>query len=141
MEELYQTYKGGHEIPALADILRALQSEISRFTKAYIVIDALDECMQDARTRVKFEDVLRVLRGAANIMATSCNGNAWGKSGTPRDTSVLEVRANDKVIQAYVEDSIARGLSKDQDVSEYIKEDAKVAKTIVNGVIARAQGL
>jgi hypothetical protein len=57
VEELYNVYKYGHEIPVLAEILGVLQSEISQFTKTYIVIDALDKCVQNTGTYAKFEVV------------------------------------------------------------------------------------
>ncbi|OBT38813.1 hypothetical protein VE00_10966 [Pseudogymnoascus sp. WSF 3629] len=88
--------------PPLDEIRAALNSVVNSYSKAYIIIDALDECTDSDGTRSELLTILRNLQTATNtsLMATSRFVTRIEQSfqGSP----MLEIRASDADVKRFV---------------------------------------
>ena len=66
---LYHRHVNRGARPNVNEILRILQFQFSRFAKIFVVIDALDECIDHSRASLPKEH--RALQPKLNLMATS----------------------------------------------------------------------
>ncbi|KAJ7327647.1 ankyrin repeat-containing domain protein, partial [Mycena albidolilacea] len=101
VQELYKQHTEKGTRPSLDNIHLALCAAITQFSKVYIVVDAVDEYPENQR-HLLF-DHLTEIRSTVNLMITS------RPHITPiADSEVLQIRANDKDIQSYVDGYIKR---------------------------------
>ncbi|KAH0538021.1 hypothetical protein FGG08_005382 [Glutinoglossum americanum] len=73
-EELNTLYKRHERVktrPTLDECSKVLRSEVRRYTKVFVVIDALDECPEDDGTRARLLKELGALKDTINLMVTS----------------------------------------------------------------------
>ncbi len=70
---LYDRHAGRRTRPSLEEIQTALRLVVSSYSKVYVVIDALDECLDHDGSRSQLLAILRDLQSKANLslMATS----------------------------------------------------------------------
>lgn len=88
--------------PSLDEIRTTLNSVLSRYSKVYIVIDALDECTDDDRTR---SDLIRILRSLQNETNTSLMVTSRFISGIEQPLQgcpTLKIQANEADVKRYV---------------------------------------
>ena len=112
VKDLYGQYKTKRTRPLLDEILRVLQSVAKMYSRAFIIVDALDECQVSDDSRARFLSELFSLqtRHEVNIFATSrpipqiinqFNGSVQ-----------LEIRAHDEDVRKYLDVRISRSESK-----------------------------
>lgn len=68
---LVQLYGGGHETPSLTSLQKTLHQIIAGFERAYIVIDALDECTDREQVLAWIKDLLRQNMSQLHILFSS----------------------------------------------------------------------
>jgi Cdc6-like AAA superfamily ATPase len=99
---LYRRHRDKRTRPSFGEILEVLHSVVASCSRAFVVIDALDECA--SRHRLMPEIFSLQVRCGANIFATSrfipeiiekFNGRAW-----------LEIRASDHDVRTYLDGRI-----------------------------------
>ncbi|KAM0321343.1 hypothetical protein ACHAQA_010172 [Verticillium albo-atrum] len=103
---LYDKHKGKTR-PSLDELSRALQIVAKLFARAFVVVDALDECHLSDGNRSKFLTEIFALQSAsgANIFATS----RFVQNITDRfkDSVSLEIRAYPEDVRRYLEGNMA----------------------------------
>jgi len=89
--------------PSFQEISQALHAVVAGYSRAFILIDALDECQVPDGGREKFLSVIFDLQAKtrANIFATS--RHIPGILKTFQGSILLEVRASDEDVRKYVE--------------------------------------
>jgi predicted ATPase len=112
VKDLYDQHKTRRTRPLLDEILRVLQSVAKMYSRAFIIVDALDECQVSDDSRARFLSELFSLqtRHEVNIFATSrpipqiinqFNGSVQ-----------LEIRAHDEDVRKYLDGRISQSESK-----------------------------
>ena len=105
---LYDCHANRRTRPSLEEVLGALRLVVSNYSKVYVVVDALDECIDHDGSRSQLLAALRNLQseGNLNLMATSrfIPEVMQQFSFAP----VLEVRASDSDVKRFVEGQIYR---------------------------------
>jgi hypothetical protein len=112
VKDLYDQYRTKRTRPLLDEILRDLQSVAKMYSRAFIIVDALDECQvsDDSRARFLSELFSLQIRHEVNIFATSrpipqiidqFNGSVQ-----------LEIRAHDEDVRKYLDGRISQSESK-----------------------------
>jgi Cdc6-like AAA superfamily ATPase len=101
---LYKYHQDNRTRPSFDEILMALYSVVSSYSKTFIIIDALDECLSDGRHKF-MPGILNIqAKYGANIFATSrfipditekFNRRTW-----------LEIRATDHDVRKYLDGRI-----------------------------------
>jgi hypothetical protein len=105
-KSFYGPFRFNSRRPSLDDFTNTLREEFQTFTKAFVVVDALDECSADDGTRAELLRRLRSLGKNVNLMVTSRDllTIAADFEGAQR----LDIQAKDSDIRRYVECRLAR---------------------------------
>ena len=136
-DHIKKFYKDHHEArkfrPKLADLIKALKSEIGTYSRVFIVVDALDECLDSAREH--FIKEFQSLARNVNLMVTarplpSIEHHFQG-------VSRLEIRAHSDDMRKYIEDRIPR----EGRLARLVNNDRALQESIVIEVVARASGM
>jgi hypothetical protein len=129
--DLYSTHVRQNSPPTLDEVSKMLQSEIARYSKIFVVIDALDEYPEGDRSTLL--NKLRELRPRINLMVTSRYLDAIANDfeGSPQ----LEISANVEDVQAYI---VGR-ISGEKMLSRFVSKDAALGENIVNIVAGKAK--
>ena len=121
--------------PLVSDISNLICSEVQRFSKVYIVIDALDECPESDRTRDVFLTELLKLPSNAYLLVTS------------RPNSLIEsilTEARCLEISAHVDDvrqHVAARIANKAPLLKHIAANPSLKDKIISVITERAQGM
>lgn len=131
VRDLYSTHVCQNSSPTLDEVSKILQAEITRYSKIFVVIDALDEYPEGDRSTLLKR--LRELRPAINLMVTSRYLDAIANDfkGSPQ----LEISANVEDVQAYI---VGR-ISGEKRLSRFVSKDAALGEKIVKTVAGKAK--
>jgi hypothetical protein len=131
VRDLYFTRVRQNSPPTLDEVSKILQGEIARYSKIFVVIDALDECPEAYRSTLLKK--LRELRPAINLMVTSRPLDAIENdlAGSPQ----LEIGANVEDIRAYIVGRIAG----EKWLSRFVSKDATLGENIVDTIAGKAK--
>jgi len=101
---LYQTHRRWSSQPTLDDVRRAINKEIAKLGKVFIVVDALDELSEEIRARAEFLKAIHSLTGSVNLMVTSREIPSIMLAF--QDAIRLDIYARDSDVRRYVRDWI-----------------------------------
>jgi len=125
-------HKKKETCPTLDELLSVLRSETARFSKAFVVVDALDECPEGDGTRGRLLAALRTLTSSVNLLITSRDlaSIAADFHGTKR----LDIHASDDDVRRYIQGRIPQEsrLAKHVDGHPMLQEE--IAKKILENV-------
>ncbi|RYP79191.1 hypothetical protein DL771_000169 [Monosporascus sp. 5C6A] len=112
MKSLYDKHRAKHTRPSLEEVSRALETVVATYSRAFIVVDALDECKASDGCRTSFLWELFDLqaKSGVNLFVTS----RFIPEVTERfaESQTLEIRANDTDVRKYLAERIAQGSSR-----------------------------
>ena len=120
--------------PSTKEISKALHSVISSFSKAFIVIDALDECKIEFRRRPNLlSEILDLqVKSGANLFITSRDipdiTNEF-KAGAR-----LNIRASDEDLTRYLDGQIAR-------LAKCVSQDPGLQEKVKDIIVRRVDGM
>jgi hypothetical protein len=124
----YSRHQHQNTNPTLEEITAAWETEIKAYTKAFIVVDALDEFSENNGYRIKLVQALRSLAGPINLMVTSRNLSSIEQHF--RDAQRLHIRAADEDVAKYVQSQLV-----------HYPRLKNLQDTIVNKVIGNVDGM
>ena len=135
--ELHREHTSKETRPTANDFLKILQSEMARFSKVFMLVDALDECTENNDTRDAVLTNFHHLLSSSNVhlLTTSRHVNDMG-SHFPGAVG-LEIRASDVDIRKYLEARILR----ESRLARHISNDASLQELIVSMIIDKAEGM
>jgi hypothetical protein len=125
---LYSRHAHRRTRPSFEEIRSALQTVVSNFSKVYIVVDALDECLKDHRNQLLAMLRDLQLNGNISVMATSRFLPEVVQLFTLLPT--LEVRADNSDVKRFIEGQIyrlPRCVQRDNELQEAIKDGISTA--------------
>ncbi|KFZ19348.1 hypothetical protein V502_03701, partial [Pseudogymnoascus sp. VKM F-4520 (FW-2644)] len=120
--------------PSLDEIRTALNSVLNSYSKAYIIIDALDECTDSDGTRSDLLTILQNLQAKSNIslMATSRFDARIEQSF--QGSSMSEIRASDADVTRFVAGHIRR-------LPKCVQRDLELQAEIQDGIVQAVDGM
>ena len=133
LSKIYEQHYRQNTRPGVSEISRLLCSEIQRFSKVYIVIDALDECPEVDRTRDIFLTELLRLPSNAYLLVTS-RPNSFIES-ILTEAERLEISAHKDDVRRHVEARIA----KEPLLVKHIAAEPSLQDKIIRNITERAQ--
>jgi ankyrin repeat domain-containing protein 50 len=102
VKSFYHSHKKQSTYPTLDQFTTALLVEVKTYAKVFIVVDALDECTETDRSRIK---LLRALRSLpVNLMVTSRDIPSIEEQFP--DAQRLHIRASDHDVKHYVQSQL-----------------------------------
>lgn len=132
---LYDHHNEERTRPSLPEYIRLLQAHIQRFSRIFIVVDALDECSEDDGVRDLFLAQLRYLLPNIRLLVTSREITSLGRAFD--DATRLEIRANEDDLRTYIQVQIEEQAL----LRSHIKDDPSLKDTIINTIIEKANGM
>lgn len=111
-----------------------LYTEISRYSKVFIVVDALDECPPDSQKALL--DLLNSMKPMASLLVTSRVG-VESLEDKPEAMRMLQIRASVPDLKDYIKGRISSGT----DLSRNVARKPGLAEEIMSIVSERSQGM
>jgi hypothetical protein len=134
-KNLYQRHADHGTSPRLPEMLELLQSEVSRYSRVFVVVDALDECLGDNHTGITLVRELEALRPTVNLMVTARSLKIIQRDFETAAT--LEIIASADDIRNYV----ANRISEEPRLSLRVSEDAALREDIIRAVLETSTGM
>ena len=135
ISQLYDKHRSRQPAFTREELAIVLRTEITRYSKVFIIIDALDECTNDESARTIVLQELRSLPENVKVMVTSRNDPMIGREFVKAQS--IEIVASDADIKLYV---IGRILHANR-LAIHVKADPSFQDTIVCAIITRAKGM
>jgi hypothetical protein len=135
IRNLYDTHVEKNTSPAPTELLAALKLEIGAFSRAFIIVDAIDECSEDDKKRENLLDTLLSLPENVKLLVTS---RPLPTIQTDREgIARLDIRADDQDVRMYVKGRIPR----EKRLARHIKKDPNLGETLVETIVKSAKGM
>lgn len=126
------------EVPDLpsSEITDALGSVIGNYSRAFIVVDALDECSVTDGVLSRFMEELFILQAKTGISLFATSRLILGipQEFKRRGSSVIEIHPSDQAMGIYLDGHL------DQ-LSPFVKEDPDIEREIKSAIIKAAGGM
>jgi hypothetical protein len=119
--------------PTLSDFINALRADIAKYTKVFVIVDALDEFRDRDQEYLITE--LRSLGPTVNLMVTSRPLSMIEEQF--RGARRLDISANDEDIRKYIESRIPR----ERRLLQHVRKDGTLLETIIDKVGTTARGM
>ena len=132
---LYDNHSKRNTRPSLRELSTLLEAEVRSLSKAFIVVDALDECTDINQTRHRLVYELQKLLPTARLLFTSRPHIT--DIDQFRDFVRLEVLASDEDIEAYIRERIATHSR----LKLFVQNDDVFKNHIVGTIMGKAQGM
>ncbi|KAL9121680.1 MAG: hypothetical protein Q9187_001757 [Circinaria calcarea] len=130
---LYEQHSPRNTTPSLSEYARVLQQQVLCFSDVYLIIDALDECPDNARSEVL--DEINRLPSNIHFLATSRHIPTIERRF--RDAPRLEVKARDEDIMTYLTSWID---GKDA-CGGLISADPTLRDSVISTITKKADGM
>jgi AAA domain/Heterokaryon incompatibility protein (HET) len=129
---LYDRHADRGTRPSLEEILNALQAVVSSYSKVYVVVDALDECLNHDRSQLLA--MLRNLqsKGHLSFMATSRFIPEVMQQFNL--SPMLEVRASDSDVKLFIAGQMYL-------LPEFVQRDSQLQTAIQDGISTAVEGM
>lgn len=132
IKSLYQRYLDTRTHPSIDEVINVLRTFLAIYSRAFIVVDALDECSKSDReqlleTLFEFQSQMQI-----NIFATSRPlPDVMKRFGA---NIQLEIRANDEDVQMYLENHILK-------LPSFVSRNSDLQKEIITQIINAVDGM
>ncbi|KAL9091478.1 MAG: hypothetical protein Q9165_004864 [Trypethelium subeluteriae] len=133
-ETLEKNFVKRNQRPQAAELLKLLFSEMQKYSKVYVILDALDECDKDHGTRLLKE--LRAFQPLVRIMITS-RFPVGGDSALFDTTEQLRIRASTADLREYVD----KRIENEAKLSNSVRKDPSLGQVIADTIAEKAQGM
>ena len=134
---LYERHRGKETKPTRAEYLKLLKSLAKECSEVYIVIDALDECI-DRNGRIIWRELITELAGSVNnlrLLFTSRQIDDIAR--ILKKSTRIEIQATDEDLRTYVREQV----ESKYDLADFCPDNSTLQDNIVQAVVSKAQGM
>ncbi|KIM92066.1 hypothetical protein PILCRDRAFT_111027 [Piloderma croceum F 1598] len=135
VKSFHDIHKVNSARPTLNDFMDTLRSEIGMYSKVFVIVDALDECLQGDGTRAVLLAQLQSLPSTVNLMVTSRYPSSITRDGSA--TRCLEIRAHNDDVRRYVLGRIPR----EYRLATHINGHATLQAEIIDKIVENMGGM
>jgi hypothetical protein len=134
---IWSKHRGKETMPTRDEYLTLLRSLSKDCSEVYIVIDALDECI-DKNGQIIWNTLLAELKNSVpNLRLLYTSRNIDDTSGILNGANQIEILSTDADVRAYVE---AQVKSKDI-LLQFCRQDSNLLNDILQEVVSKAEGM
>ena len=134
---LYEKHRGKGTTPTNAEYLGLLQSLTKECSEVYVVIDALDECI-DKKGQIIWNDLLTKLKNSvSNLRLLYTSRHINDIAGILAGSTRIEIRASEADIRAYVQAQVKSKYP----LSEFCRQDSNLQNDILQVIVSKAEGM
>lgn len=125
LQSLYEKHQAQKSSASPKELAQLLRFVLALFKRVYVIVDALDECIDDMRWELM--DCLRSLEDHINLLVTSRFLDTINKE--LEDFARLEIKANKADLEIFINQNIQKNknLRRVVEKSPPLKEDIRVA--------------
>ncbi|KAJ7600180.1 ankyrin repeat-containing domain protein [Mycena floridula] len=137
---LYMTHSSCKTELTFAELMDALRTELQSYTRAYLIVDALDECSDEARDfflSTGSPAGLRSLTDNLHILMTSRNMPSITHALKVQGGSTIHIEAHVEDLQTYIRERLV-GVKR---LNRLVKDDRSLEDKIIEVVISKAAGM
>jgi hypothetical protein len=131
--DLYKYHRRKQTRPPLTDYLRVLFSEVRHFSRVFILIDALDECSEEQRTRDLFLSEVLKLVPLVSVLVTS--RDEPNKKIGFQDEPALVIHATEEDVRRYLETRL------EKELSNFVRKGSPLWAEIVDTIVKMSHGM
>ena len=121
--------------PSLSETARLLRSQVEKFDKVFVVVDALDECPQQDQTRSSFLAEIRGLLPKVNLMVTS--RNIPSIESMFKHDPCLEIRAQEQDVESFVKSQMVQR----DELVDLLEGHDDVRASVSSAVLQKTHGM
>ena len=125
LKSLYQRHVKDETRPTLDDVFNMLQAEMNRYTRVFVVVDALDECPAENRVRQNLLSGLNALQASHSVSLMTTSRLILDIMQEFQNSLHLEIRANEEDVRRYLDGQmfrLAHCVRRNSNLQEAIKE-------------------
>ena len=134
---LYGNHRGKGTNPTLTEYLELLQSLAKECSEVYIVIDALDECVEKNGQPI-WSNLIKKLQASIvnlNLLYTSRDMEIRDTAGIFRNSTVIPIRATETDIRTYAREQ----LQSNDDLLQFCQQDPSLQEDILQAIVSKAE--
>jgi Cdc6-like AAA superfamily ATPase len=136
-QTLYENHITTQSRPTPDEYLSLLQSLSKEHSEVYVLIDALDECINKDREMI-WNKLLIDLRENVNNLRLLCTSRDMDVMGTAlSESTCIEIRASDGDMRVYLQGQIQSSHS----LVRICRDDTSLENEILQVVVAKAEGM
>jgi hypothetical protein len=134
---LYTKHRGKDIRPTCTEYVNLLQSLAKECSEVYIVIDALDECI-DKDGQLIWNDLLTKLKDTvSNLRLLYTSRHIDNPAEILAGSTLIDIRASEADIRTYVQGQLS---SKDV-LLQFCRQDLTLQNDILQAVVSKAEGM
>jgi ankyrin repeat domain-containing protein 50 len=135
LRSLYEQHIRRKTRPTLAECSELLHMELNACSRAFVIVDALDECDETTRTRRDLISQLLRLPPNTHLMVTSREIPSIQLE--LNRFSRIEIRASDADVRTYLEGRIGR----EGRLKGHVQADPTLRETILDTIVKKVKGM
>lgn len=141
VKEIHAAYEQKKHYPTTDNYIDMLKCQMQSFSRVYIIVDALDECLDDFkyRTLSYFLDACQKLPHNAHILFTSRPGTDLPER--INSSCKLEIVANSGDMKQYLQKSINSHPGLREIIRTEQKTDSQFQTRVLDTVVSRSRGM
>ena len=136
---LYENHRGKGTNPTLTEYLELLRLLAIECSEVYIVIDALDECVEKGGQPI-WRNLIKKLQASMvnlNLLYTSRDMEIRDTAGIFRNSTVIPIRATETDIRTYTREQ----LQSNDVLLQFCQQDPSLQENVLHAVVLKAQGM
>ena len=139
VRNLYKDHRGKGTNPTLTEYLNLLRLLAKECSDVYIVIDALDECVEEDGQPIWSELIIRLQEYMVNLnlLYTSRDMDTRNTAEIFRNSTVIPIRATETDIRTYATEQ----LQSKNVLLQFCREDPTLQEDILQAVVSNADGM
>ena len=134
---LYNDHRGKGTNPTLTEYLDLLQLLAKECSEVYIVIDALDECVEEGGQSIWSKLIRKLQESMVNLHLLCTSRDMDIRDTVLRNSTVIPIRATETDIRTYAREQLQ---SKDN-LLQFCQQDPTLQEKILEAVVSNADGM
>ncbi len=134
---LYAKHRGKETRPTRTEYLNLLQSLAKRYSEVYLVIDALDECIDDNNKLIWTSLLTELKKTVSNLRLLYTSRDIDNRSEILAGSTIIDIQASEADISAYVQGQ----LQSHNELLGFCRKDPTLKNNILHAIVSRSHGM
>jgi hypothetical protein len=131
---IYEHHRVKRTRPQIKELSSVLQSVVGNYSKVYVVLDALDECPEQNRTRSQLLGICRDLQQQSGLHLMVTSRRISGIVEEFKDVPLVDVRASNLDLKRFVIGNVDR-------FAKFVRLNNDLQELVQNRVVEAADGM
>jgi ankyrin repeat protein len=134
VKDLFDRHEKKETRPSLEDISKALQLVVASYSKAFIIIDAVDECQEVDGCRAKLLSEIFTLQEKSNLHFLATSRFIPEITERFRESASIEIHANSEDVRKYLDGQMYQ-------LPTFVSGNSELQEEIKNGIVHSVHGM